>query len=97
MNSFEILVVPILMCGFAMCATIISMDTYYNNPVIAIEDDDMSMGDLYSFDGVSNILETVYVSQSFGKSHRFYFTQGERKDGKPYCNFLRKFNAFRSS
>lgn len=81
MNSIKVLVVSILMCSFAMCATIISMDTFYDNSIDSMEND-MSIDDLYSFDGVSNILETVYVSQSYGKSHRFYFTQGERKDGK---------------
>lgn len=28
-----------------------------------------------------NLLETMYVSSSIGKSHRFYLTQGERKNG----------------
>lgn len=32
--------------------------------------------------GQNNILETVYAKQSVGKSHRFYFTAGERQE----CN-----------
>lgn len=28
------------------------------------------------------ILETLYARSSIGKSHRFYFTAGERKDGE---------------
>lgn len=31
-------------------------------------------------------LESMQAHQSFGKSHRFYYTLGERKDGKAsYC------------
>lgn len=30
----------------------------------------------------TNELETLYASSSFGKSHRFYYTLGERQDGK---------------
>lgn len=43
--------------------------------------DDMSIDNFYPVKIPSNILETVYVHQSLGKSHRFYFTRGERKDG----------------
>lgn len=87
MNSIKILVVSVLMCSVAMCATIISMDTYSDNFIDSIGND-MTMDDSYSIDGLSNILETVYVSQSFGKSHRFYFTQGERKEGNQTVIFL---------
>lgn len=87
MNPPKILVLSILMCGFAMSATIISLDPYNNNNPFFSMEDDVSMNDVYTVDGVSNILETVYVSQSLGKSHRFYFTQGERKEGNQIANY----------
>lgn len=42
---------------------------------------DMSIDNFYPVNIPSNILESVYVRQSLDKSHRFYFTQGERKEG----------------
>lgn len=81
MILIKFLAVVILLCSFAMCTTIISLDTFDDNAIDS-EGNDMSIENLIVANGVSNILETVYASQSIGKSHRFYFTQGERKDGK---------------
>lgn len=85
MNSVEVLLVAILICSIypITCKTIISSNAYYEddddpfNPMT----NDMTIDDFNLVDRVSNLLETVYASQSFGKSHRFYFTQGERKEG----------------
>lgn len=64
-----------------MCATIISLDTFYDDNSIDSTANDMSIVNLNPANGESNILESVYAIQSIGKSHRFYFTQGERKEG----------------
>lgn len=81
MISIKVFVVSILLCSLAMCSSIISLDTYYDNSIDSSMANDMSIDNVYSVDGMSNILETMYVRQSLGKSHRFYFTQGERKEG----------------
>lgn len=80
--------VSILLHSFAMCSTIISVDTYYDNSIDSSMANDMSIENIYSAEGMSNILETMYVRQSLGKSHRFYFTQGERKEGNRSCAIL---------
>lgn len=91
MNSVEVLLASVLMFSVAMCASIISFDTFADDNSIDSSENDMSIDNLNSIDGgVSNILETMYAIQSFGKSHRFYFTQGERKDGKLNCIVRKK-------
>lgn len=48
--------------------------------------------------GSSNVLETLYASSSIGKkSHRFYYTLGERQNGmqvQSNMNFLFPINMF---
>lgn len=74
MHFIEILLVPVLMCTIAASISIISVGS-------DISENDISMGNSSLHDEGSNILETIYARQSFGKSHRFYFNVGERKDG----------------
>lgn len=82
MNSVTVFLVMILWCSCTMGSTIISMDTFYDENTIDSTENDMSIDNLMSANGETNILESVYAMQSIGKSHRFYFTQGERKEGK---------------
>lgn len=74
MHFVKVFFISVLMCTFATSITIISVsnDTSEN---------DISMENSSSTIKGSNILETVYARQSVGKSHRFFFTVGERKDG----------------
>lgn len=76
MNFITIAFISFLLCNFAISSIIISSDAAYNN-FIAANEDDIKVENF----GGNNILETVYAKQSFGKSHRFFFTTGERKEG----------------
>lgn len=67
------------MCSFAASLSIISSNAAYQDNNI---DNDKTRDNLRSNGEPSNILETIYAKQSFGKSHRFYFTTGERVVGR---------------
>lgn len=74
--------VAFLLCNFAASYIIIVSDRDFND----FADNDISMDDLNTKGSSHDVLETVYLDQKVGKSHRFFFTVGERKDGK--CNLF---------
>lgn len=81
MHFITFSVVSILLCNSAISYTIISSDLVNDNFIDFSDDDDMAIINSGENYGNNNILETTYASQSVGKSHRFYFTAGERQNG----------------
>lgn len=74
--------VSIFFAGFVTSFTIISTGYDYEDLADLSDENDISMIVVNPYNQRENVLETMYTSESFGKGHRFYFTAGERKDGK---------------
>lgn len=85
MHFITFFVVSIVMCSFATSLTIISSDVAYPDNNI---DNDITNDIVRLNDKQTNILETIYAKQSYGKSHRFYFTTGERVAGRHRIVFI---------
>lgn len=81
MHSITVFLASFLLCNFVTTFTIIQSDLVYNDIVDFLDNNDLSYENLEPTAN-NNILETMYAKQMVGKSHRFFFTTGERKDGK---------------
>lgn len=80
MHFITIFLASFLWWNLVTSVTIISSDRVYND----LADDDVASEYLDAVNyGVS---ETMYMSQKVGKSHRFFLTVGERKEGN-YATF----------
>lgn len=80
MNFITIALISFLFCNFAVSITIISSNSIFDDTSIDFSESDMTSDTFSGNYGQNNLLETVYARQSVGKSHRFYFTVGERQD-----------------
>ncbi|XP_031628198.1 uncharacterized protein LOC116343987 [Contarinia nasturtii] len=85
MNFITFAFISILLCNFAIGLTIISSDAVYNNFIDSTENDK----NVEKFGG-NNVLETTYGKQSLGKSHRFFYTVGERVEGDKQLDHIFK-------
>lgn len=79
MHFIQIVATSILMFSFTIGYTIISIDTFDDNSI----DTDSLMGYFASDMNEPRIAEIHYDNDvdMVGKSHRFYFSNGERVDG----------------
>lgn len=71
MHFITIFLASFLLCNLVTSLTIISSDRGFND----VDDDEFAFVDLNS----NSISQTMYVSQDVVKSHRYYFTVGERQ------------------
>lgn len=80
MQFFVISLTSVFMIGFTTSFTIILTgdDDDFSG---FTHDNEISVEKLVTHNKRYNVLESMYTSQDVGKSHRFYFTAGERQDG----------------
>ncbi|XP_055297490.1 uncharacterized protein LOC129566025 [Sitodiplosis mosellana] len=80
MHFITIALISFLLCNFAVSITIISSNSVFDDTV-DFSESDMTSENFSEDESRNNLFETVYAKQSLGKSHRFYFTVGERQNG----------------
>lgn len=82
MHFITIFLASFLWWNAVTSVTIISSDRAYND----LDNDDFSSEYL----GTENfgVSQTMYVSEKVGKSHKFFFTVGERKEGNYVTNLF---------